>query len=287
MVEMNKNEKPSLLNKGSQASFTGAYSAMYASPTDMTIRNPLLAATQTEVGRQTIIGGCSLYYAVVGSVVNICHSLLVDATSLIKERKNVYRFGVKKEVKAAFTCLNDLMKRIRVALKESYRGGEQYQIWMDFTDRTEELVRPDIQKLYFSMDNYLNKLKIKDSKYICSIILAETMLKFCGRIFDTVFSSFEDATGIDIRVMFDTSDLSDVLYHWSKVADLTTSGDGNNVEFCDDPNCKLAMKVIERKMSNPDIYDLASEYCVENNEVLQNDDSPLLKEALDRAAALH
>lgn len=254
--------KPSLLNKGPQDRFVGAYRAM---------RDPLMAAALDEKGRQIILGGCSLYYAVVGTVVNICHSLMVDATALIKERKKVYRFEVKKEIKAAFCCLNDLMTRIRTALKGDPRGEVQYQIWMDFTDKTEEILRPDIQKLFYSMDNYLHRLKIEDSKYIVSIIITEIMLQYCGKTFRTVFGSFYEATGMDIRCMFDTSDLSDVLYHWSKVADLTTSGGGNNVDFHDDADCCLAIKVIENKMANERMYDLASDYCIDNNEVLQEE----------------
>lgn len=230
---------------------------------------PFLGRTdpmENEVLKQQIFGACSLYYVMVGSMYNVLQSAMVDAREVLKQNKKLYRQQIKHDVNAAFAAFD----KWNGEMKRKLEGANRYQLWLDVSDAVDEKLRPDVQKLFFSIDQWLLKYDIPEHTLKAHMQTVITLKDLFIAAFDIIFDKIRERIGIDIRGMFKGANFRDISFYWERACKpiLVTNDASKRIDFKDSKDCMLAINILLNKIGSEDLYNDAA------NEALQlNKDS--------------
>lgn len=111
-----------------------------------------------------------LFYTMIGGYATIVQTMVTDLYNYIKEeRKDLFRFNVKKKLIEAKKCADDLIAGFKLYMDQQ----GLYQIWLDTTDILEDEIKSDVQKQFYAFDNQFLKHKVKEHKLYTLIMIAE------------------------------------------------------------------------------------------------------------------
>lgn len=201
----------------------------------------------------------------------IAASAMTDAFFVLQKTKH-YRHDVKQHAKAAKQAYESFENRL------SKQFGISYDIYMDFLDNIETSLKGDVAKLYFSMKNLLDKNKIKESELIAHVETARTLIEYACVSYDRLVVARSDnlhrllheylmqhpdcpqhlrqkvqAKSTDLSGVCCHARMTDAYHHWCCVADKVCKID-KVVDAQHDPNCVLAFRVIENKLTSDDFF---------------------------------
>lgn len=204
---------------------------------------------------------CSLYYVIIGTVYNVANSAMIDAVYYAKQDKR-YRHKVKREFNLALKAFRQWETRMRATL------GDRYDLFVDTSDGVEQIIKSDLQKLFYAFDAHLMKNRIENHRMLAYMVTATTIIKLARYMFDNHFDNFKEANGIDIRSMFSGGDFSDVAFHWNKATEpfLKTKEDEKIINFNESKDCELAYEILYKRLLSSDTYNLAGRDALEQNE---------------------
>lgn len=95
----------------------------------------------------------TLFYIAVGSLANIVQTQVKDTHEYAKSLKDYYKRDVKFHIKEA----NKRIDKLLGVFKRYTEEANGFQMWLDITDEMEDKLKSDVQKAYYSLDNYLLK----------------------------------------------------------------------------------------------------------------------------------
>lgn len=128
----------------------------------------------------------SIFYISVGSLANIVQSHVKDTHDYLESHPEYYKRDVKLNIKEAHKRIDKLMDVFR-RYTEEVNG---FKMWLDITDEMEDKLKPDVQKAYYSLDNYLlTNASGGDHKLVSHSVLAfnlATMLVIMTRDYASV-----------------------------------------------------------------------------------------------------
>lgn len=221
-----------------------------------------LAEGQAERTRNKIDRCCSLYYITCGSVYNVAQSAMVDAAAELRSRPDIFRHKLKYNVRralAAYDVWNGKMAR---------QLTDRYQLWLDISDKVDEEMQPHIQKLFFAIKAVLMKRRVPDYALRARCETALVVCKLARTYTDAVFAHMRETVGVDVgSFFFAGADFSDVTHLWEEAFTgyLATADGEDKIDFNDDPNCRLALDVLDRMLSEQRVFNRAGEYALHLN----------------------
>lgn len=111
----------------------------------------------------------SRFYISIGSLATIVQTQIVDTHNYLKEHKELY----KREVKFFIKQANERIDNMIAVFKKYTMDASSYTMWLDITDKMEEILKTDVQKAFYSLDNHLLRYASGgDHKLVAHALLA-------------------------------------------------------------------------------------------------------------------
>ena len=210
----------------------------------------------------------SLVNLVVGAVNTIAGKAVIDAKNKLYKRKDLWRHEIKYNARLAEKKYYDYEK---VHMRNF---GVRYNLFLDYLSAIEDNIRKDVDMLTYSIAQVLSKHNQTDAMLKAQIETARTMCEYACCVFDRLmkeankkvynesckysFSAMQVEKPFDYTPYFAPVRLTSVFCHWDKVtARLCKSENDVPISLDDDPNCKLAFEIIERKIVSEDFLNKA------------------------------
>ena len=210
----------------------------------------------------------SLVNLVVGAVNTIAGKAVIDAKNELYKRKDLWRHEIKYNARLAEKKYYDYEK---IHMRNF---GVRYNLFLDYLSAIEDNIGKDVDMLTYSIAQVLSKHNQEDAMLKAQIETARTMCEYACCVFDRLmkeankkvynesckysFSAMQVEKPFDYTPYFAPVRLTSVFCHWDKVtARLCKSENDVPISLDDDPNCKLAFEIIERKIVSEDFLNKA------------------------------
>lgn len=160
------------------------------------------------------------------------------------EEAGLLRMDVKKQTK-------DLVRATQNYEKACYSVfGENAKFLEDSVSRIMKEIGLDVEKLFWSIKSFLDKLKIGNASAFARLEQARTLLALSVEIFNTRMCRIR-ALSPDLPTL-NYLCMDKILRFADKLSNTLCGNLGQTVDLNDDNNCRLAVSVIDTKLSNED-----------------------------------
>ena len=209
----------------------------------------------------------SLINCVVGAVNTIAGKAVIDTKNELYKRKDLWRHEIKMNARLAEKAYYDY------EAIHTRNFGDRYNLFLDYLSAVEDSITKDVNMLTYSIAQVLTKANQTDAMLKAQIETARTMTQYACDIFDTIireankkvselciqnFKSVRLRKPFDYTPYFAPARLTSVFHYWDKVTSKLCKTEGNlPISLNDDPNCKLAFQIIERKLTSEDFLNKA------------------------------
>ena len=210
----------------------------------------------------------SLMNLVVGAVNTIAGKAVIDAKNELYKRKDLWRQEIKYNSRLAEKAYYNY------EAIHTRNFGDRYNLFLDYLSAVEDNIGKDVDMLTYSIAQVLSKHNQKDAMLKAQIETARTMCEYACCVFDRLIkeankkvynecckyslSTMQLRKPFDYTPYFAPARLTSVFHYWDKVtARLCKSENDVPISLDDDPNCKLAFEIIERKIVSEDFLNKA------------------------------
>ena len=210
----------------------------------------------------------SLVNLVVGAVNTIAGKAVIDAKNELYKRKDLWRHEIKYNARLAEKKYYDYEK---IHMRNF---GVRYNLFLDYLSAIEDNISKDVDMLTYSIAQVLSKHNQKDAMLKAQIETARTMCEYACCVFDRLIkeankkvynecckyslSTMQLRKPFDYTPYFAPARLTAVFHYWDKItARLCKSENDVPISLNDDPNCKLAFEIIEKKLTSEDFLNKA------------------------------
>ena len=209
----------------------------------------------------------SLMNLVIGAVNTIAGKAVIDAKDELFRRKDLWRFEIKKNARLAEDAYYEYEK------VHTRNFGDRYNLFLDYLNAVEDNIEKDVNMLTMSIAQVLTKHNQKDSMLKARVETARTMSEYACSMFDSLIEKANNKVNtrcmklilsrkmkpFDFKPSFAAGRITGVFHYWDKVTSVLCKPDnkGESISLNDDPNCKLAFQIIERKLTSEDFLNKA------------------------------
>lgn len=209
----------------------------------------------------------SLINCVVGAVNTIAGKAVIDTKNELYKRKDLWRHEIKYNARLAEKAYYDY------EAIHTRNFGDRYNLFLDYLSAVEDSIAKDVNMLTYSIAQVLTRHNQTDAMLKAQIETARTMSQYACDIFDRIireankkvselciqnFKSVRLRKPFDYTPYFAPARLTSVFHYWDKVTSRLCKTEGNlPISLNDDPNCKLAFQIIERKLTSEDFLNKA------------------------------
>ena len=209
----------------------------------------------------------SLINCVVGAVNTIAGKAVIDTKNELYKRKDLWRQEIKMNARLAEKAYYDY------EAIHTRNFGDRYNLFLDYLSAVEDSIAKDVNMLTYSIAQVLTRHNQTDAMLKARVETARTMSQYACDIFDTIireankkvsdlciqnFKSVRLRKPFDYTPYFAPARLTSVFHYWDKVTSRLCKTEGNlPISLNDDPNCKLAFQIIERKLTSEDFLNKA------------------------------
>ena len=209
----------------------------------------------------------SLINCVVGAVNTIAGKAVIDTKNELYKRKDLWRQEIKMNARLAEKAYYDY------EAIHTRNFGDRYNLFLDYLSAVEDSIAKDVNMLTYSIAQVLTKHNQTDAMLKAQVETARTMSQYACDIFDTIireankkvsdlciqnFKSVRLRKPFDYTPYFAHARLTSVYHYWDKVTARLCKTEGKeSISLNDDPNCKLAFQIIERKLTSEDFLNKA------------------------------
>lgn len=209
----------------------------------------------------------SLINCVVGAVNTIAGKAVIDTKNELYKRKDLWRHEIKLNARLAEKAYYNY------EATHTRNFGDRYNLFLDYLSAVEDSIAKDVNMLTYSIAQVLTKHNQTDAMLKAQVETARTMCQYACDIFDTIireankkvsdlciqnFKSVRLRKPFDYTPYFAPARLTSVFHYWDKVTAKICRTEGKvPISLNDDPNCKLAFQIIERKLTSEDFLNKA------------------------------
>lgn len=205
----------------------------------------------------------SLFHCAVVPMNDTALSLLKDAHEEMKRSKR-YRHQIKHLMKSAKSAGEEYERLLHLEL-ELNRYGDRKMYLMDYMDAWQDILKHDIDIFRFSISQYLLKLGYdKENSLMTSVYLAYIMVDYACSLWDAYWNMVKNETGMDLSKTYTNARLTHVLNYLEPVA--MSFDPHGTVDFDNDPNCRLALDIIQKNATSADSINKAGKQALDYNE---------------------
>ena len=231
---------------------------MQANMQKAVIRNAVSQMLSPEISLEDFTDVSSMYLLLGGIVNNVAGYALTEARAQLV-RSPFFRHRVKYNANRATREFDTYEYRMKEKL------GKQWKFFLDSTDELQRLIHNDVEKLYWAFRSELLKDGCEQATLIARTEVAYTMLAFAEYFFDIFFDTAKSKTKYDVRRLFDAYRVKRPLGLWSSVCDDLRQQTEVVCDFQGSQQCRLALKVIENRIIDPDLVNKASALALRDN----------------------
>lgn len=209
----------------------------------------------------------SLMNLVIGAVNTIAGKAVIDAKDELFKRKDLWKFEIKKNARLAEDAYYAYEK------VHTRNFGDRYNLFLDYLNAVEDNIEKDVNMLTMSIAQVLTKHNQKDSMLKARVETARTMSEYACSMFDMLIEKANNRMNtrcmklilsrkmkpFDFKPYFEAGRITGVYHYWDKVTSVLCKSDKNGdvISLNEDPNCKLAFEIIERKITSEDFLNKA------------------------------
>lgn len=192
----------------------------------------------------------AMFWAVIAPISNVAVMEVKAAYDLLKKEPALFRQSVKKNAKTAMQRIDQYDDAVCRTMKENL-NGDRKQYWLDYSDEHYERIRHDLDIFRLTVLQVLTKFNEPHRDIKCRLVTSHALLNYSVGMCDMYFKKVNEGWHVDLSNDFRDARLSYVLSPWLSVVDaLCTSK--MPIDIDNDPNVRLAFKVIETKLINID-----------------------------------
>ena len=210
----------------------------------------------------------TLINCVVGAVNTIAGKAVIDTKNELYKRKDLWRQEIKMNARLAEKAYYDY------EAIHTRNFGDRYNLFLDYLSAVEDSIAKDVNMLTYSIAQVLTKHSQTDAMLKAQIETARTMSQYACDIFDTIireankkvynecckysYSTMQLQKPFDFAPYFAPARITPVYHYWDKVTSKLCKAESKEpISLNDDPNCKLAFEIIERKLTSEDFLNKA------------------------------
>lgn len=216
-------------------------------------------------GKKAIYMEGSYYYTIIGAVLNLVQSQMVDCESMMREM-GIYRHKLKYQCKLAKGEVDALLKHIKYCIREVNVMGTEDQkqqaflFWLDATDYIREQLQPKLDRILKVMDAFVEKGGVEKHDYVASICLTSTLILFVrDNLYPDIMKATAEITGFDYTSIFPHGDGAKVYAAWEKVEE-SEVWPVFRMDFAESKATRRAFDSFARSFSNDTLYRKATTY---------------------------
>ena len=209
----------------------------------------------------------SIVNIIIGAVNTLAGNALIDAKNELYKRKYLWRHDVK------CTAHNAEKEYYKYERLHTSNFGEKYNLFLDYLNAVEDEFKKDIQILKLSIWQVLTKNNQTDAKLKAEVETAWILARYAICVFDKIMEEAKNKTGFDYTPFFNKGRLTSTFHYWDLVDERICKVDkgSGKISFDDDENCKLAFRIIEKKMMSEDLPNKAGYMAIKQNMDLVGD----------------
>lgn len=209
----------------------------------------------------------SIVNIIIGAVNTLAGNALIDAKNELYKRKDLWRHDVK------FNAHNAEKEYYKYERLHTSNFGEKYNLFLDYLNAVEDEFKKDIQILKLSIWQVLTKNNQTDAKLKAEVETAWILARYAICVFDKIMEEAKNKTGFDYTPFFNKGRLTSTFHYWDLVDERICKADkgSGKISFDDDENCKLAFRIIEKKMMSEDLPNKAGYMAIKQNMDLVGD----------------
>lgn len=177
---------------------------------------------------------------------DIASGAMVDARDSIKA-SGYYKKECKQYMNKAFKEYDNF----EMALKDL--DITTFYNLMACADKLQDYISNDVYLLKMSFKNYLDKFSIAQSDMLANIHVARVLLDRAVKAYGEYFKSVNNQIGYDISPYMEVFRIDGAFKWWNEMSEYITNKVDNTdliINFNEDVNCRLAVKVINDKLSD-------------------------------------
>lgn len=174
-------------------------------------------------GKKAVYMEGSYYYTIIGSVLNMVQSQMVDSRSMMEDM-GIFHHQLKYQYKLAQNEVDKLLQHIKYCIREvNVMGTEEqrqqaYQFWIDATDYVTEDLQPKVNRILKVMDGFVKKSGVEKHEYVARLCLVSTLILYVrDNLYPDIMKVIEYNTGFDYSTIFPHGDGSKVYAVWEKI----------------------------------------------------------------------
>lgn len=185
-----------------------------------------------------------------GAANTVAGNAIFDTVCELRKRK-WYRFRVKHCAEEALRCYYAYERR------HTQNFGDRHGLFLDYLSEVEASVARDIQLLTYSIKAVMDRHGLGDTLDKARVETARALTELACVHFDQLMDNARRRAGFDFTPYFAAGRLTACLSWWREVADSVARTAAEGIRLCDDPNCKLAVSVIDSKLASDDLLNRA------------------------------
>jgi hypothetical protein len=200
----------------------------------------------------------SLCNTVLGAANTVAGKALFDAVEAIKADRKLFRQGVKKN-------LNLATEKFREYEKIHFQNmGDRYQMFLDYLDSVEELLKPNIDMLEMQFRQLFLKNDVTEPYMKAKVATADMMLELAVKIFEGLMKEAKKKTQYDFTPWFSRGKIDSPLFYFRKAAD-SLLGEANRINPSTDANLVRAIRILEKTLTDANLFNKAGYMALQYN----------------------
>lgn len=213
-------------------------------------QTPFTGIKQTDLAqawqqnRETLNRISALFHVIIGGANSVAQTVMLDTIALLS-KTNQYKGKAKHNAHLAVKRYNNFDRQNMDDMRNKQLDKRQF--YMDYLDDLEERLKPDVFRFRLAIKQVLDKRKIADSELKSYILCIYEMLHYCVTLFDRFIEELPSIPPINFKETYRAARLDGVFTAWDNLTDVLCR-DCANIRLDDDPNCRLALNIIETKI---------------------------------------
>ena len=213
-------------------------------------QTPFTGIKQTDLAqawqqnRETLNHISALFHIIIGGANSVAQTVMLDTINLLS-KTNQYKGKARHNARLAVKRYNNFDRQNMDDMRNKQMDKRQF--YMDYLDDLEERLKPDVFRFRLAIKQVLDKRNINDSELKSYILCTYEMLHYCVTLFDRFIEELPSIPPINFKETYRAARLDGVFTAWDNLTDVLCR-DCANIRLDDDPNCRLALNIIETKI---------------------------------------
>lgn len=211
----------------------------------------------------------AMFWSVIAPINNVAVMEVKNAYDLLKNEPKLFKQSVKRNAKTAMQRIDQYDDAVCRTMANNL-NGDRKQFWLDYSDEHFGKLKTELEIFRQSVLRVLIKFDEPYSDIKTHMVTSHALLNYSVGMFDMYWKKVKEGWNVDIADLFRDARLWYVLSPWLCVVD-TLCQSKKPINIDDDPQVRLAFKVIEKKLINIERLSEIGEIALSYNPDVENE----------------